>query len=288
MPALIQAMRPGHWVKNLLVFAPILFAQLADDGALLVRVAIAFAAFCAASAAVYLINDVVDREADRLHPVKRARPIASGRLSAGAALLAATLLVVGAMAAAHALSWTTLAITAAYLGSQLAYSLLIKRVAVLDVMTIAAGFLLRAWVGSAAIEVPMSRWLVLCTGLLALMLGFIKRRQELVSWRRAREQRPSLADYSPAFLDQAIGICSACTVLAYTLYVFSEETAAKFGTPYMGATLPFVVYGIFRYLQLMHRDGAGESPVDLLFGDVPLAVGVVAWAGVAALVIYAT
>lgn len=286
MAGLFEAMRPRHWIKNAIVFAPVLFAQRADEPALLLRVAVAFVAFAAVSAAVYLINDVVDREADRLHPVKRRRAIASGRLSIGTALVAASLVAAGGLAAGRALGWMPLGITALYLASQLAYSLLLKRVAIVDVMTIAAGFLLRAWVGSAAIGVTMSRWLVLCTALLALMLGFIKRRQELVSWRRATEQRPSLADYAPAFLDQAIGICAACTVLAYTLYVFSPETAARFGTPYMGLTLPFVLYGIFRYLQLVHRDGAGESPTTLVLRDAPLAASVVLWALAAAAVIY--
>lgn len=286
LAAVARSLRPQQWVKNAFVFATIVFAQQAHRPELLLRVTVAFAAFCALSSAVYLLNDLLDRDADRLHPEKRRRPIASGALAPAPAAAAALLLAGGALVASALLSPLSFWIAALYLAQNVAYSLALKRVAVLDVMVVAAGFLLRAWAGSAAIDVHMSRWLVLCTALLALFLGFVKRRQELASWDRVGEQRPVLRDYTLGYLDQVISIVTASTIVAYTLYVFSPEVADKLGTHWMALTLPFVLYGIFRYLHLVHRDGRGENPTRLILGDVPLLATLALWGATALAVLY--
>jgi 4-hydroxybenzoate polyprenyltransferase len=279
-------MRPKHWVKNVFVFAPLVFAhQLGDSQSLLLACA-AFAVFCLLSSSVYLVNDIADRESDRLHPVKRRRPIASGELSARTAGVFALLLAGGSLAAALALSVPFAAVTSTYLLTNLAYSMMLKRVVILDVMVVAAGFLLRAWAGSVVIDVEMSHWLVLCTGLIALFLGFVKRRQELAGLGEATEQRPILREYSLPFLDQMISIVTASTVLAYTLYAFSPEVAAKLGTPWLGVTIPFVLFGIFRYLYLVHQRGEGENPTLLFLSDGPLIATLLLWGAAVLMALY--
>jgi len=200
--ALVAAMRPRQWVKNGFVFAALLFAERVGQGHDVLRVCAAFAVFCLASSSVYLLNDIADREKDRQHPLKRMRPIASGSLGVASAAGAATLLAVVALTGAFLLGTPMLGITAGYLVMNLAYSLALKQVVILDVMIVAAGFLLRAWAGAVVIDVAMSHWLVLCTGLIALFLGFVKRRQEIVTLDQAEEQRPILREYSLPFLDR--------------------------------------------------------------------------------------
>jgi len=284
--ALLRAMRPKHWIKNVFVFAALVFAhELVDPRAALLAVG-AFVVFCLLSSSVYLLNDVADRETDRLHPEKKNRPVASGELSPRAAATAALLLAVVALGGALGISTPLAAVASTYLLTNLAYSLALKRVVILDVMIVAAGFLLRAWAGSVAIGVAMSHWLVLCTGLVALFLGFVKRRQELAGLERASGQRPILREYSLPFLDQMISIVTASTVLAYTLYAFSPEVAAKLGTRWMGLTIPFVLFGIFRYLYLVHQRGEGENPTVLLLKDGPLMATVLLWGAAALLALY--
>jgi 4-hydroxybenzoate polyprenyltransferase len=285
-PALIRAMRPKHWVKNVFVFAALVFAhQLPDAGSLAV-VSAGFAIFCLLSSSVYLLNDIADREADRQHPAKKDRPVASGALSVATAGTASVILAVAAMAAALAISMPFASIACTYLLANLAYSIALKRVVILDVMVVAGGFLLRAWAGSVVIGVEMSHWLVLCTGLIALFLVFTKRRQEIATLERAAEQRPILREYSLPFLDQMIAIVTASTVLAYTLYAFSPEVAAKLGTRWMGLTIPFVLFGIFRYLYLVHQRGEGGNPTELLLSDSQLLLTVLLWGGTVLLVLY--
>jgi 4-hydroxybenzoate polyprenyltransferase len=286
LPALLRAMRPKHWVKNVFVVAALVFAhQLPDAGSLAV-VSAAFAIFCLLSSSVYLLNDITDREADRLHPAKKNRPVASGALSVTAAGTASVILAVAAMAAALAISMPFASIACTYLLANLAYSIALKRVVILDVMMVATGFLLRAWAGSVVIGVEMSHWLVLCTGLIALFLGFTKRRQEIATLERAAEQRPILREYSLPFLDQMIAIVTASTVLAYTLYAFSPEVAEKLGTRWMGLTIPFVLFGIFRYLYLVHQRGEGDNPTELLLSDSQLILTVLLWGGTVLLALY--
>lgn len=283
---LLRAMRPNQWTKNVFVLAPLVFAhKLTDTTAVMVELA-AFAVFCALSSSVYLINDLFDREADRLHPTKRNRAIAAGRLGPATAGAAAAVLAVGGMGAALALGRAFAVVVATYVVMNLFYSAVFKRVVILDVMLIAAGFLLRAWAGAVAIRVEMSHWLVLCTGLIALFLGFVKRRQEISAMGDAAAQRPILREYSRPFLDQMIAIVTASTVLAYSLYAFSAEVAEKLGTRWMGLTIPFVIFGIFRYLYLVHRREEGENPSALILKDLPLLGTILLWGATVILALY--
>ncbi len=270
-------------MKNVFVFAALVFAgRLADVSAVL-NACGAFAVFCALSSAVYLINDVRDREADRLHPVKRRRPIATGEIAPQTASAASVVLAVAALFAAFRLSAGLGEAAVAYLVLNLGYSFGLKQVVILDVMMVAAGFLLRALAGARVLDVAISRWLVLCTGLLALFLGFVKRRQEIAATEPGAGARPILREYSLPFLDQLIAIVTGATVVAYSLYAFSPEVAQKLGTEHMGLTIPFVLFGIFRYLYLVHQRGEGENPTAVMLTDLPMMLDVVAW-GVAVLI----
>lgn len=275
--ALLAALRPRQWVKNVFVLAPLVFAgRLFEPHAAAVAFA-AFACFCGLSSAVYLINDVRDREADRLHPVKRRRPIAAGEISPALASAASVVLAVVALVVSFRLAPSFGRVASAYYVLNLAYSFGLKRVVILDVMIVATGFLLRAWAGALVVDVAMSHWLVLCTGLLALFLGFVKRRQELAALDSGAATREILREYSLPFLDQMIGIVTGATVVAYSLYAFSPEVAQKLGTQHMGLTIPFVLFGIFRYLYLVHQKGKGENPTALVLTDRPLMAAVVLW-----------
>ena len=277
------ALRPKQWVKNVFVFAALVFSgQLADADAVL-RVWGAFGVFCVLSSSVYLINDVRDRESDRRHPMKRHRPIAAGEISAGTASAASVVFAVAALFAAFALSTGLGVVATAYLVLNLGYSFGLKRVVILDVMMVAAGFLLRALAGALVLNVAISRWLVLCTGLLALFLGFVKRRQEIEAVDGSSGTRAILKEYSLPFLDQMIAIVTGATVVAYSLYAFSPEVAQKLHTEHMGLTIPFVLFGIFRYLYLVHQRGVGENPTTVVLTDPPLILDVVLW-GVAVIV----
>jgi len=286
--AVLVSMRPLHWIKNVFVLAPLVFAQRLGDADAVLRALAAFALFCLVSSVVYLVNDLADREQDRLHRRKRKRPIAAGELAPGFASVLAVVFAATGLAGALALGKGFAGILAAYLALNLLYSLGLKNVVILDVMVVASGFLLRAWGGAAAVTVGMSNWLILCTGLIALFLGFVKRRQELDGLEdREAAQRPILEEYSLEFLDQMIGVVTASTVLSYAFYVFSPEVAEKLGTPYMGLTLPFVLYGIFRYLYLVHRRGEGESPTGLVVRDGPLRTAILLWGVVVLVLLFA-
>jgi 4-hydroxybenzoate polyprenyltransferase len=243
--------------------------------------------FCALSGAVYLINDVLDREQDRRHPLKATRPIASGALDVRVAVVAAIVIGAGALSVAVTLGWPFFAVSAAYLALQFAYSAFLKHIVILDVLTIAAGFTLRAVAGGAAITVPVSHWLLLCTTLLALFLALGKRRHELVLLAdNATGHRRILEDYSPYLLDQMISVVTASTLIAYAFYTISPETTEKFNTSLLSLTIPFPLYGIFRYLYLIHKKELGGSPSDLLLEDVPLLACIGLWAVTVVLIIY--
>ncbi|MBI3399922.1 MAG: decaprenyl-phosphate phosphoribosyltransferase [Acidobacteria bacterium] len=284
---LLASLRPGQWTKNLLVFAGLLFGRrLFDTGAVLDACA-AFAIFCALSGVAYLVNDIADREGDRGHPSKASRPIASGALSVPAAVTAAAVLGGGALAGALALSRELAVVAAAYLTLQLLYSGLLKHLVILDVLTIAVGFVLRAAAGAVAVHVEISHWLLVCTILLALFIALAKRRHEIVLLADGGSgHRPILGEYSAHLLDQMIGVVSASTLIAYIFYTISPETQAKFGTVWLGLTIPFPLYGIFRYLYLVHRRDGGGSPADLLLNDHPLLACVALWALAVAAIIY--
>lgn len=284
---LIQSLRPRQWSKNLLVFAGLVFAGRLLDLQAALAAGAAFAIFCALSGVVYLINDVIDRESDREHPLKRSRPIASGAVSVSLAVVTAVGLTVASLAASLALSRTFLLVAVSYLLLNVLYSTLLKHVVILDVLTIAIGFVLRAAAGAVAVEVALSRWLFVCTILLALFISLAKRRHELVLLASgAREHRPILDEYSPYLLDQLIGISAASSLIAYILYTISQENTERFGTPWLDLTIPFPIYGIFRYLYLVHRRDGGGSPADLLLADTPLLVCVVSWIVAIIVIVY--
>ncbi|HET9467393.1 MAG TPA: decaprenyl-phosphate phosphoribosyltransferase, partial [Vicinamibacterales bacterium] len=276
---LLISLRPGQWTKNLFVFAALVFAERLTDITSVVRALIAFAVFCALSSTIYLINDVLDREQDRRHPLKSDRPIASGALTPTIAITAAAVLGTAAMGVSLSLGWRFFEMAAGYVVLLSAYSALLKHIVILDVLTIAAGFTLRAAAGAAAIAVPISHWLLVCTTLLALFIALSKRRHELtLLTEKAIDHRPILGDYTPYLLDQMISVVTASTLIAYVFYTISPETTAKFGTDLLSLTIPFPLYGIFRYLFLVHRRDQGGSPADLVINDRPLLVCVALWA----------
>lgn len=283
---LLASLRPGQWTKNLVVFAALLFGGRLLDPNAAARAAAAFAIFCVLSGVVYLLNDVADREADRRHPVKRRRPVAAGTLGAGTALTAAGVLGAAALAAALWLAPALGLVAAGYVALLAAYTWVLKHVVILDVLAIAIGFVLRAVAGAVAIPVPIGEWLLVCAILLALFLALSKRRYELTGLADgAVEHRRILAEYDPYLLDQMIGVVTASTLVAYLIYCTSPDTVARFGTDWLVLTAPFPIYGIFRYLYLVHQKGMGE-PSEALLTDRPLLACVAGWALAVALIIY--
>lgn len=279
-------MRPEQWLKNGFVLAPIVFSGLVGDPEAWLRCLVAVAAFCAASSATYLINDVLDRKADRAHPAKRARPIAAGEISIGFALTVAVVLVIAAIAIALGLGGWFPAILVAYVSLVLLYSVLLKRAIFLDVLVVAAGFVLRVVGGAVAINVPVSRWILVVAYLLALYLALGKRRTELVLLGdEAGSHRAVLGHYTLPMVDSAISVVLGATVLAYALYTVAPDTVAKVGSEGLLATVPIVLYGLFRYLYLLHRHELGGSPTKALLTDRPLLACVVIWLLVSAAVI---
>ena len=275
--ALLASLRPRQWVKNLFVFAGVIFSQQLLTP--LVWTALgAFIIFCGLSGAIYLFNDVMDAERDRLHPSKRLRPIASGALSPSTAVVFGGLLLAGCLAAAFRIGVSFGLVAVGYGVLLTAYSLWLKHMVILDVLTVAAGFVLRAVAGAVAVEAEISGWLLICTILIALFLALGKRRHEYRSLARdAAAHRPILAEYSESFLDQMISVVTASTVTAYALYTMSPETVAKFHTRLLPLTLPFVLYGIFRYLYLLYRRDLGGNPSDLLVSDRALLFDALLW-----------
>lgn len=285
--ALLRCMRPWQYTKNLLVFAALIFAHKLSDPAAITTTVIAFAFFCMVSSAVYLINDIRDREDDRKHPEKCNRPIACGALSpqlAGA--VAAGLAVVG-VGGSFTINIPLGAVTLGYFGLQMLYQLILKQVVLLDVFAIAGGFVLRAVAGAEAIDVVISPWLLICTLLLALFLGLAKRRGELLLLEEGAEgHRRTLDLYSVQMLDQLIPVMAACAIMAYCLYTISARTVAELGSTRLMYTIPFVIYGLFRYVYLMHRHGQGGAPDRTLLRDKPLLLTVALYAVTAAAIIY--
>ena len=285
---LLLSLRPAQWSKNLIVFAGLMFGgRLLEPWAVLAATA-AFAIFCALSGVVYLVNDVADREADRQHPTKRRRPIASGAVPVPVALATAAALATGGLAAAFWLRPAFGVLGMVYLVLLGLYSGPLKHMVIIDVITIAFGFVLRAVAGAVVIQVAISHWLLILTILLALFLALSKRRHELVLLAAgATSHRRILQEYSPYLLDQMISVVTASTIVAYAFYTVSPETVEKFGTDRLVWTLPFPLYGIFRYLYLVHLKEGGGSPAEMLLTDRPLLVCVALWALAVALIIYA-
>jgi len=284
---LLISLRPAQWTKNLLVFAALIFAVKLFEPAAVARSFEAFAIFCALSGVVYLVNDVADRQNDRRHPVKSRRPIAAGVLPVRVAIGAAIAIGAVAIGAAFLLGWRFGAVAAGYVVLQLLYSGPLKHIVIIDVLTLAIGFVLRAVAGAVAIDVSISHWLFVCTILLALFISLAKRRHELVLLADgATSHRPILGEYSAYLLDQMIAVVTASTLIAYIFYTISPETEQKFGTSWLGLTIPFPLYGIFRYLYLVHRREGGGSPADLLLNDRPLLACVTLWVVAVVLIIY--
>jgi len=284
---LVRAMRPRQWTKNVLVFAGLIFGQKLTDPASVELAITAFVVFCLLSSSVYLLNDVHDRAADRLHPAKASRPIASGALGVGAALGAAAILAGVSLGTAFWISRPFGAVAASYLALMTGYTFWAKHVVILDVLALAAGFVLRAAGGAAAVNVTFSHWLLLLTLLGALFLGLSKRRAEIVALTdTAHSHRRSLAEYSPYLLDQMISVVTASTLLAYAFYTISPDTVQKFGTAQLIWTVPFPLYGIFRYLYLVHQREGGGNPSDTLLEDRPVLLCVALWAASVVLILY--
>jgi 4-hydroxybenzoate polyprenyltransferase len=275
--AVIHAMRPRQWIKNVIVFAALLFSRKLTEPEALSHAGLAFLLFCATSGAVYIVNDLFDAENDRRHPTKSLRPIASGALGTVPALVAVVLLLTASIMSGFVLSPPFGAVLLIYAALNLVYSFWLKEVVIIDVMVIASGFVLRAVGGGLVLNVAISTWLIMCTILLSLFLAFCKRRQELELLDRAHEHRSILREYSVEFLDQMIGVVTASTVVAYMFYTVSPEVELRLGTHYLYLTVPFVLYGIFRYLYLVHQRGVGSNPTQALLADRPLLLDVALW-----------
>jgi 4-hydroxybenzoate polyprenyltransferase len=285
--AWFRALRPRQWTKNLAVFAPLLFARAVFVPGASARATVAFVAFCFLASGTYVFNDWVDRKQDRLHPEKSKRPIAAGELRGRTVLLLIIVCWAAGLNLGVALGPQFALLGAGYLALQLAYTAVLKHHVIVDVLVVAAGFVLRVLAGAVAIDVPVSGWLFLCALLLALFLALAKRRQELVSMEEgAMQHRPSLGEYSVALLDQLLSTVAGMCVLAYGLYTVAPDTIAKVGSDRLKWTLPFVLYGVLRYLFLVHRKDVTGSPERVLLSDGPTIVNLLLYTATVVVVLY--
>ena len=286
---IVISMRPRQWTKNVVIFAALIFAQH-DPGARdighVLRSFAGFALFCLVSGAVYLFNDVIDAASDRTHPVKKLRPVASGALSPGLAVAVSVLLAVAGIGLSYWPSVYFGIVVSSYYAMQVLYGLFLKRVVLLDVFVIALGFVLRAVAGAYIIEVEISPWLLVCTLFLALFLALGKRRHEVMLLEQGVNSRNVLRSYDLDMLDQMINIVASGTVISYALYTLSESTVTKFHTWKLVFTVPFVLFGIFRYLYLVHKKMEGGSPEKILLSDVPMIVNILLYGATSAAIIY--
>ncbi len=285
---LLRSMRPKQWTKNLILFAAPIFSQNLSSFPFLFKAVTAFVIFCIISGCVYIINDLFDLKQDKIHPLKSHRPLASGKLKPSTAIVATiTLLLIsfGSSLLTCNLMFTVIAFC--YFLLQLVYSMFLKHIVILDVFSIAAGFVLRAIAGAEVIDVPFSTWLLFCAILLSLFLALSKRRHELILLEDdAIHHRKILFEYSPYLLDQMISVVTASTVITYTLYTVADETVSKFGTDRLKYTIPFVLYGIFRYLYLIHQKNEGGSPEKVLLNDFPLLLCILLYGITVGLILY--
>jgi decaprenyl-phosphate phosphoribosyltransferase len=284
--ALFRLVRPRQWVKNAFVAAPLFFTPAAWAKPQVLSAVLAIVVFCLLSSAVYVINDYADREADRLHPDKKTRPIASGEISPAFALAVAGLLVIiASVLAVRFLPKGAVTIAALYLAINLLYSFWLKHVALLDVLMVATGFVLRVDAGAAAIHIEPTVWIVVCTGLLALFLALAKRRDDLAK-QLAEEHRPSLAGYNRRFIDQALSMVLGALLVSYLIYTTDQSVIARYGTDKLYLTAPFVIAGVLRYLQITLVEERSGSPTDIALTDRFLIATVLGWVAVFGLVIY--
>jgi len=284
-----MAMRPPQWTKNFVIFAALIFSKHLFDTVDFLETVIAFVLFCLVSGSLYIFNDISDIEKDRLHPRKKNRPIASGKLQARSAAIAAVLILAASIVLAFTLSKAFGSILISYAVIVTLYTYILKKIVILDVIVIAVGFVLRAAGGAVLIHVALSPWLMICTFLLALFLAISKRRNEIIVLGKkggSSGHRAVLADYSIAMIDQMTAVTSASTVMAYALYTFDERTVGVFGTNKLGLTIPFVIYGIFRYMYLVHIREKGGSPEMVLLTDPGIIINTLLWIMTASAIIY--
>jgi len=283
----LRLLRPHQWVKNGFVLAPLIFAGRLLHGPSLILEFSAFFVFCLASSGVYAFNDIFDREDDRRHPVKRNRPVAAGEVGVLTASVLGLGLFVTAVSLAAVIGKEFLLWVVFYLLLQFGYNSAFRNIVIMDIMAISLGFVIRAVAGSIAIDVVISPWLILCSLLIALLLGFAKRRQEIVLMgEAATEHRSILREYTVPLLDQLIGIVTAATIVSYAIYTLTPEVTHRLGSRYMILTLPFVLYGIFRYLHQVHVHDKGGSPTKDLLTDIPLLLSILLWTITSVALIY--
>ncbi len=284
---LLIEMRPKQWIKNCFIFAGLFFSRNLFDIPLLLKVGLGFILFSLAASSIYIFNDIRDIHLDKKHPQKCKRPLAAENITMTQAVIASLCLATFAFIGAYILDLKFLSILLLYVVINLAYSLKIKQVVILDILFIAFGFILRVLAGVTLAGVYPSDWLIICTMTLALFLGFTKRRQELVlNQANSTIGRSVLSEYSISFLDQMIAVVTACTIMAYALYTVSPETVARFGTRNLVYTIPFVLYGIFRYFYLIHKKGQGEDPTQLVLKDKSTLLNLLLWLVTVAIIIY--
>jgi len=278
MYELLRLMRPHQWVKNGFVFTGLLFGHAWQDTLLVERVIVAAIAFSFVSSSIYIINDIVDREQDRVHPKKKNRPLAKGTVSVGSAIALAGVLAITAFVLGYWVSATALWIVVGYAVMNLAYSFRLKHVVILDVFIIAAGFMLRILVGTLGVEIPPSQWLLLCGLMVTLFLGFAKRRAEIIALSDDKtSHRRVLAHYSPILLDHMIVVTAAGLIMSYSLYTMNPDTIRIHGTGNLVYTVPFVMYGVFRYIYLLHHQSGGGDPSRDLARDWHMLIVVGTW-----------
>jgi 4-hydroxybenzoate polyprenyltransferase len=284
---IFMAMRPKQWVKNVFIFAGLIFSRNLFDASLLTKVFLGFILFCLGASSVYIFNDICDIEKDKEHPEKCKRPLAAGHINLTKAYLASTTFAATALIGAFFLDLRFFVILTVYVGMNIAYSVKLKHIVILDVMCIAFGFVFRVLAGTALAGVQASDWLIICTITISLFLGFSKRRHELtLVGANAENHRKVLSDYSIVFLDQMIAVATACSVMSYALYTIADETIARFSTRNLVFTIPFVIYGIYRYLYLLYQKQIGGNPTSALLTDFPLLLNGLLWVGAIILIIY--
>jgi 4-hydroxybenzoate polyprenyltransferase len=283
---LLVTLRPHHWIKNTFVFAPLVFSGRFTNIDMCFKAILTFISFCLVSSAVYAANDICDQEEDRRHPVKKFRPIAAGTMSRSSAIIMSAVLFLSGLILAGLLNWSVMLIVLIYFLINIAYSLFIKHIAILDVLTISAGFVLRIVGGGMSISVVPSYWLILCTVMISIFLGFTKRRVELLSVDIDKNNsRPVLKDYSISFLDQVIPMVTGATILAYALYTVDEHTLMVLGTRAMLLTLPFVIYGLLRYIYIIYHLKQYADPAENLIRDIPTIINLMLWVAASVLVV---
>ena len=285
---LFQSLRPYQWVKNGFILVPLIFSLRVFDYPSLLKSFMAFTVFCLLTGAIYLINDLVDLEADRSHPSKKDRPLAAGRISPRLAKVTAGILLLFSLLSGFLLEAGFFMVIIIYLAIQALYNYRLKEVVILDIFCISSGFFLRMTGGAVAIQVVISNWLIICTILISIFLALAKRRHELIllGETSATNHRKVLSEYDPYLLDQMIGVIAGSTLLSYMLYCVSPDTIEKFQSDHMIYTFPFVLYGILRYLYLIHKKGYGGAPEKVLFSDLSLLSSVILWGLFCVLIVY--